>query len=388
MESKELIEYIKSQINNKVSKEEITKILQEQGGWADKDITDAFSVVEQNQQNQNPEVEKVEEKPEAKKEQTEIQPETFEKKPSNHSFQIVAVIIILAIISIGGYFGVKHFSTPTDLDEPVTDEVEDDGIVEQIQENQEVKNEIASSTEQELSSDYEIKDKGVYYGGELIEGADSETFMVLSDLFLIDSPSGYAKDKSKVYYKRNEIIRADVKSFVLIQPFISDYDGGIVETGMAQDINNKYYLGRRVVDRSIIDKLENLGDYYYKDGVNVYRDMRYSSGLHALFMPVVLDQFDTESFEFVDFCWYMPGSGSYHESYVKDKNNVFCGEEKLEKADPSTFEVVGSLEEGEQDAGIYFFSKDKNNVYLLRVVIEGADPANCTAENLEGCKGN
>ena len=38
MESKELIEYIKTQINNGVSKEEITKILQEHGRWAEKDI--------------------------------------------------------------------------------------------------------------------------------------------------------------------------------------------------------------------------------------------------------------------------------------------------------------------------------------------------------------
>ena len=378
MESKELIEYIQSQINNKVSKEEITRILQEQGGWVDKDIADAFSVIEQNVENQNPEVEKVEEKPEEKKEQPKTnQSEQLQKEEVSESSKkktipsrlgLLIVLLAAAIVGVGALWYMNYYTEIVDVDE----------IAEQIQEEQEVKS--------ELPEDYEIKADGVYYEGKLIKGADSETFMVLADLFYINNSSGYAKDKNKVFYKENEIIRVDAKSFVLIQPSLSENKGLVVETGMAQDINNRYYLGRRVVERSIINKLENLGDNYYKDEVNVYQDMRYSSGLHSLFIPVVLDQFDAESFEFVDFCWRMDGSGAYHESYIKDKNNVFCGEEKLEKADPPTFEVIGFLEEGEQDAGIYFFSKDKNNVYWGGTVVKGANPANCTAENLKGCE--
>ena len=392
MESKELIEYIKTQINNGVSKEEITKILQEQGGWADKDITDAFSVVEIDEQIQNPEVEKVEEKmeqPETNQtEQTEQpeQPELSEKSKSKTipSHLGLLVVLLVAVIVGAGALWYMNYYTESEISD-VSD------MLEQVEEDQEVKNEVASSTEQELSSEelpseYEIKADGVYYRGELIEDADPETFMILWDLFYIDSPSGYAKDKNKVFFKESEILAADVESFVLIQPFLGDDEKRIVETGMAQDINNRYYLGRRVVEKRIIDELENLGDSYYKDEVSVYREVRYSSGLHALFIPIVLDQFDAESFEFIDFCWLMEGSGSYHESYIKDKDNVFCGKEKLEKADPSTFEVVGFLEEGDQDAGIYFFSKDKNNVYEAGEIIEGANPINCTAENLEGCE--
>ncbi|MCK5591987.1 MAG: DKNYY domain-containing protein, partial [Candidatus Pacebacteria bacterium] len=177
-------------------------------------------------------------------------------------------------------------------------------------------------TEKEVFSNYEIKADGVYFHGKVIEEADAETFVVLMDLFYIDNPSGYSKDKSKVFFKENEILGVDVESFVLIQ----QYDGKVIETGMAQDINNRYYFGRRIVERDIVDELENLGDSYYKDEFNVYREMRYSSGSHSIFIPVILSQFDVESFEFIGLCWYMEGSGSYHESYIKDKNNVFCGE--------------------------------------------------------------
>ena len=264
------------------------------------------------------------------------------------------IILLTAVIAGAGVWWYAGSCIPP--------EVVDVGEVEQLQEKSEVKN--------ELSEEYEIKADGVYYGGELIEGADSETFVVLMDFFYINNSSGYSKDKSKVFFEENEILGVDVESFVLIQ----QYDGKVIETGMAQDINNRYYFGRKIVERGLVDELENLGDSYYKDEFNVYREMRYSSGSHSIFIPVILSQFDVESFEFIGLCWYMEGSGSYHESYIKDKNNVFCGEDKLEKADPHTFEVVGFLEEGEQDAGVYFFSKDKNYVYQAEVLLENKNP--------------
>ena len=132
MESKELIEYIKSQIDNKVLKEDIIKILQEQGGWADKDIADAFSVIEQNQQNQNSEVERVEEK----KEQPEIQSEQIQKgevseksKKKTIPSRLGLLIVLLAavIVGAGALWYMNYYTEIVDVDE----------IMEQVQETKE-----------------------------------------------------------------------------------------------------------------------------------------------------------------------------------------------------------------------------------------------------------
>ncbi len=283
-------------------------------------------------------------------------PEIFTTEKKTISTRLGSLIILLAATIAGA--GVWWYSFS--YEEPQMVDVNQLSL--QLQERKEI--------EKEVFSNYEIKADRVYFHGKLIEEADVETFVILMDLFYIDNSSGYSKDKSKVFFKENEILGVDVESFVLMQ----QYDGKVIETGMAQDINNRYYFGRRIVERDIVDELENLGDSYYKDEFNVYREMRYSSGSHSIFIPVILSQFDVESFEFIGLCWYMEGSGSYHESYIKDKNNVFCGEDKLEKADPHTFEVIGFLEEGEQDAGVYFFSKDKNYVYQAEVLLENKNP--------------
>ena len=245
MESKELIEYIKSQINNGVSKEEITKILQEQGGWADKDINDAFSVIEKGGQIQNPKVEKVEEKVE----QPEIQLETFKKKSSNHGLQTVVVIVVFTIISVGGYFGVKHFSASTDLDET---------IIKDNEEKEDVRGETASSTEQEISSEelpseYAVKEDGVYYKGELLEEIDLETFEYLGDY--------YSKDENSVYMHGEIIEGVDPKTV-------------------------------RVEGKIIVDKNQLLSVYNYKPQTLVFENS--DDGVKV----------DLESFRFVDNDYY------------------------------------------------------------------------------------
>ena len=116
-------------------------------------------------------------------------------------------------------------------------------------------------------------------------------------------------------------------------------------------------------------------------------------------------------------------------SYTKDKNAVWCGGSKLEGADPTFFEIVGTIYDGMASASVGLdnnnmylqskkidldrtsleflidsdyrdsikYVKDKNGVYLPYLTtwsseanhltkIEGVDPANCTVDNLVGCE--
>ncbi len=350
MESKELIEYIKSQINNGVSKEEITKILQEQGGWADKDINEAFSVIEKDKQIQNPEVEKVEEKIEQfETNQTEQsqQPEISEKPknktvPSRLGLLIVLLIAILVAVGAKWYMDYYTASEVADVSE----------MLEQVEENQEVKVEIVSSIEQEISSEelpseYEVKADGVYYKGELIEEADPETFKALNEF-------SFSKDKNHVWY-----LEFDDMGRNLLLTELEDADPQTFEVltlWYAKDVQRVYSSLEYHVSPIIgadSKTFITIDGYYGKDKNNVY------------FYGVEIKDSDSETFV---------GLG-IDVQYAKDIKNVYHREKLIEDADPETFKIVNRQ-----------YTKDKNNVYDWGKIVEGVDPANCTAENLEGCE--
>jgi len=217
MESKELFEYIKSQLHNNVSKEEITKILTEQGGWEEKDVADTFSVIERELQNQNIPIQKTEFKPtEEKLEQPKIQPEQIQKievseksKKKTVPTRLGSLIILLAAVVAGGViwqYG-ESYIPPETVDVSKT--------IEQIKESREVKSEIVSN--------YEIKEDGIYYQGILIEGVDKETFEVLGET--------YAKDKNYVYYVGKRIEGADPVTFEVLNEIYSKDKSSVYKEG-------------------------------------------------------------------------------------------------------------------------------------------------------------
>ena len=64
---------------------------------------------------------------------------------------------------------------------------------------------------------------------------------------------------------------------------------------------------------------------------------------------------------------------SYYET---KEDGVHYKNELIEEADIETFEFL-ALD----------LAKDKNHVYDQGIILEGVDPENCTADNLDGCKG-
>lgn len=250
----------------------------------------------------------------------------------------------------------------------------------------------------------EIREDRVYYGSELIEGADVETFVGLRDW--------YAKDKNSVYYKGNLIESADPKTFeVYYSKFQSalTFSDAVSTGGFAQDVNQLYKKGE-VVEGFDINKLEFLLDdddfYGFKDDTSVYFKMfDYSIDMYTL---VLLENTDATTFEYVSGkrfardkynIYYQPYDKRlelltvsadtktfelFRNLWGKDKNHVYYGDRIQEEFDADTFEFINTEIIKDKDYVYYtsYFAGDS-----LYKKVEGADPINCTADNLDGCRG-
>ena len=181
---------------------------------------------------------------------------------------------------------------------------------------------------------------------------------------------------------------------------------------------NVRYEDKKILGYVDQDTFQTMGDYA-KDKNNVYY-----IGSYASFE--VVDNVDVDTYEVVGTCGCVEKSCA---SYTKDKNTVWCGGSKLEDADPTSFEIVGTIYDGMASASVGLdnnnmylqskkidldrtslefliysdygdsikYVKDKNGVYLPYLTtwsseanhltkIEGVDPANCTVDNLVGCE--
>ncbi len=100
--------------------------------------------------------------------------------------------------------------------------------------------------------DYTYSRNAIYYDGELLSGADAQTFVVFDSVFGND----YALDKNYLYYKENIIGNSDPKS-----PLITDgdyiYHAGIV-----------YYDG--VVMSGVDPQTFTIFNYYTSDKHHIY----------------------------------------------------------------------------------------------------------------------
>ena len=257
---------------------------------------------------------------EGQEEQTQKE-EVFESSKKKTIPTRLGLLIVLLVAVIAAV-GVQWYA------DSYTPEVADvSEVVEQMQERRTVE-------ELRTLSFYEVRENGVYYKDELMEGVD-------------------------------------MKSFTLIQ----EYEGVAVYGEMAQDAYNTYYHGKVVVEESVFSKLRLIDSNYYKDEYNVYRLMvYYGDRTRPTSIPVILSDLDVESFEYLGFCMRVGRRSDQVESFVKDKRSVYCGEKKIKDADPATFKIVNSP-----------WAKDKEHVYQAWRLMENINPADCTADDLDGC---
>jgi len=186
-----------------------------------------------------------------------------------------------------------------------------------------------------------------YFSGYEIKGLDIETFE--------QYPGGWGKDKNHCYSAGTKLKNADVGSFKALN-FTYAKDNANVWTfaGKIKDAdaktfevcdNGKYSLGK--------NRDENVRWYelfvpygFGKDANNVYYFD--SSG-----KPNIVKNASPKTFVSLD-----DGYFGY------DDKNVYCGINKLPKADPKTW---GKLK------GLYHYSKDRKTIYYLNRAIKEAD---------------
>lgn len=172
------------------------------------------------------------------------------------------------------------------------------------------------------------------------------------------------QDAGSGWSENYQIVKnVDLKTFELI-----DGAQGILfkdKNTLYININKAYSLkdSLRAITNADKDTVVAVSAYCIKDKNRVYCDDVSLKKERQVAMHIVNDA-DPATFEKI----------TEQENYFKDKNNIFCNQgdrgmivEKLEGADVNTFSIVPRSTE--------YFAKDKNNVFRLCDKLDGADPA-------------
>jgi len=254
-----------------------------------------------------------------------------------HLSTFVGAGIIFAAVAVSG-LATWFVSSRLDAQQEVlvSEREEEAAAVAELQEEQ-----------KELPTDYEIREDGVYYQGELMEGADPKTF---------ELEQGYID---------NGVCAEDP-----------------LQTFEAKDENHKYIFGRRIMDIQRDDLIKVAGNggtgTYYRDANYVYKveyiscapDRAHNWGDGPL---VVMNEFDAVSFEETGVCRAIEGTGGFPpDYYFRDESGVYCGDDLIEGADPETFEFIGYVHvQGFGDIG---FARDEGSVFQENILLENSDP--------------
>ena len=196
------------------------------------------------------------------------------------------------------------------------------------------------------------KDKNhVYYNSEIIEGADSLTFMLMKRIK--ENEYDYAEDKNRVYYKGEEILKSDPLTFE------------IINSNFAKDKNNVYYKSSsRVVITGINEnKASNEKNNVEMSEITVSDE--------------VMKQIYTGEKPYYEIKELSkPSFGNISEkvkaSYCEPEKSNTC--KKLENADPVTFEINYEIKQiipasiysssGIPRIAVSYMSKDSRNYYI------------------------
>ena len=166
----------------------------------------------------------------------------------------------------------------------------------------------------QIIGDYYSIDKGkVYYGNEILEGANPKTAELIGFSLL--------KDDKNVYYMGKKIENADIMSFKVLN---EDY---------AKD-KNHIYRGSEAIDSSLSGKIK-----------------------------------DPETFEF------LPNGIIYGTLYGKDKYNVYYIENKMINCFDTYYSIyeVNGINKDKVEVLNDWFIKDDKNIYFKGKILEGVD---------------
>ena len=191
-----------------------------------------------------------------------------------------------------------------------------------------------------LGSNYSIYKGNVYYGNEILEGANPKTAELIGSSLL--------KDDKNVYYMGKKIENADIISFKVLNEY------------SAKD-KNHVYIGNSSIGLWKLDKIENpetfefLSDtintdsFYGKDKYNVYYINRIFLSCFGTYTWIgfKVEGINKDKVEVLN-NWF-----------IKDDKNIYFEGKILEGADYNTFEVLPNGDGKDKNRSYEYLPKDE-----------------------------
>ena len=216
-----------------------------------------------------------------------------------------------------------------------------------------------------LGDYYSIYKGNVYYGNEILEGANPKTAELIGDNLLKDDKNVYYRGKkikdvkiknfeklgrnywendNKIYYRNKKIENADIMSFKVLN---EDY---------AKD-KNHVYCGNEVIDPSpLLGKIKNPetfeflpnGILYGKDKYNVYYiSNTMSNCFDSYYFIHEVKGINKDKVELLN------------DWFIKDDKNIYFKGKILEGADYNTFEVLPNGDGKDKNRSYEYLTKDE-----------------------------
>ena len=214
--------------------------------------------------------------------------------------------------------------------------------------------------------DYYSIDKGkVYYGSEILEGANPKTAELIGFSLLKDDENvyymgekikdvkiknfeklgqNYWKNDNKIYYRDKKIENADIMSFKVLN---EDY---------AKDKNNVYdgneSIGRGIKDPETFEFLPNgiiYATLYGKDKYNVYYVNRIFLSCFGTYTWIgfKVEGINKDKVKFLN------------KKFIKDDKNIYFEGKILEDVDYNTFEVLPNGDGKDKNRSYEYLTKDE-----------------------------
>ena len=191
-----------------------------------------------------------------------------------------------------------------------------------------------------LGSNYSIYKGNVYYGNEILEGANPKTAELIGFSLL--------KDDKNVYYMGKKIENADIISFKVLNEY------------SAKD-KNHVYIGNSSIGLWKLDKIENpetfefLSDtintdsFYGKDRYNVYYINRIFLSCFGTYTWIgfKVEGINKDKVEVLN-NWF-----------IKDDKNIYFKGKILEGVDYNTFEVLPNGDGKDKNRSYEYLTKDE-----------------------------
>ena len=219
-----------------------------------------------------------------------------------------------------------------------------------------------------LGSNYSINKGKVYYGNEILEGANPKTAELIGFSLLKDDKNvyymgkkikdvkiknfeklgkNYWKNDNKIYYRDEKIENADIMSFKVLN---EDY---------AKD-KNHVYSGREEIDSSLSGKIKDPKTFeflpngiinatlYGKDKYNVYYiENKMINCFDTYYSIYEVKEINKDKVEVLN------------DWFIKDDKNIYFKGEILEGVDYNTFEVLPNGDGKDKNQSYEYLTKDE-----------------------------